>query len=417
MTIPGTTSHLHPLHRFWRLFPPRARRRAFTHLTALVAPRPGSPSSAAVPGLAVAGELSRASGLGELARLMLRGVELLGLPTWPIDVGPPVGRGDPELVAASLPPLPPSVPLAVHVNAPMLPLAMLRLGRRMLRNRRVIGCWAWELPTVPQDWRVALPFVHEIWVPSNFTAAAMEPLMPARVRVVRPPLAELPPLPARLVRADFGLPENCVIVLVVFNLASSFVRKNPLAAITAFRTAFADRRDRLLLLKAGNPRDFPEDFKLLQAAAAGLSNVRIETRELPPADRFALMMAADIVLSLHRSEGLGLVLAEAMLLRKPVVATGWSGNLDFMDVDSAALVPVRLVTPVDPRRVLESEGAVWADPDVGVAAQHLHRLADDASERAALGERAQAMAMARFGLGSLDAAMCGMRHPLDRPRQ
>ncbi len=417
MTDPATTSQLHLLHRVWRLFPPRARRRALAQLTALVAPRPGSPLSTTIPGLAVAGELSRASGLGELARLMLRGVELLDLPAWPMDVGPPVGRGVPEPLTSSGPPLPPAIPLAIHVNAPMLPLAMIRLGRRMLRNRRVIGCWAWELPTVPPDWRVGLPFVHEVWAPSNFTAAAIEPLMPGRVRVVRPPLAEVPPLPSSLGRPDFGLPENCVIVLVVFNLASSFVRKNPLAAIAAFRTAFADRRDRLLVLKVGNPHDFPEDFKLLQAAAAGLSNVRIETRELPPADHFAMMMAADIVLSLHRSEGLGLVLAEAMLLRKPVVATGWSGNLDFMDEDSSALVPMRLVTPVDPRRVLESEGAVWADPDVGVAAQHLHRLADDASERAALGERAHAMAMARFGLGTLDAAMHGMRQPLDRPRQ
>ena len=408
MTCPTSTFRLHPLHRLWQLFPPRARRSALTHLTALLAPRPSKSSSAVARGLVVAGDLSRASGLGELARLTLRGVEKLGLPAWPLNVGPPIGRRLPDLAAPTGSPPPPAVPLAVHVNSPMLPLALIRLGRNTLRGRRVVGCWAWELPTVPLDWRVGLPFVHEVWVPSNFTAGAIEPLLPGRVRVVRPPLAALPPLPARLGRADFGLPETCVIVLVAFNLASSFVRKNPLAAIAAFRTAFADRRDRLLLLKVGNPHDFPEDFKLLRAAAAGLPNVRIETRVLPPADHFALMAAADIVLSLHRSEGLGLVLAEAMLLHKPVVTTGWSGNLDFMDESSAALVPVRLVRPVDPRRVLEAEGAMWADADIGVAAQHLCRLADDAAARAALGERAYDMATARFGLDTLDSVIRGL---------
>jgi glycosyltransferase involved in cell wall biosynthesis len=290
----------------------------------------------------------------------------------------------------------------------------MRLGRDTLRGRRVIGCWAWELPILPPDWRAGLPFVHDVWVPSSFTASAIEPLLPGRVRVVRPPLAEFPPVPARLGRADFGLPEGCVITLVAFNLASSFVRKNPLAAISAFRTAFADRHDRLLLLKIGNPHHFPADFKLIQAAAAELDNVRIETRELPPADHFALMAAADIVLSLHRSEGLGLVLAEAMLLHRPVVATGWSGNLDFMDEQSAALVPVQLVAPVDPRRVLEAEGAMWAEPDTGVAAQHLRRLADDASARTALGERGYASAMSHFGLDTLAAALHAIGQPANR---
>jgi glycosyltransferase involved in cell wall biosynthesis len=339
------------------------------------------------------------------------------LPAWPLDVGSPVGNRLPALAASPRPPPPSGVPLAVHVNAPTLPLALIRLGRKMLRSRRIIGCWSWELPTVPPDWRISLPFVHEVWVPSRFTAAAIEPLLPGRVHIVRPPLAEVPPSPSRLARADFGLPEDCVIVLVAFNLASSFVRKNPLAAITAFRTAFADRRDRLLLLKVGNPHHFPEDFRLLQAAVAELPNIRLETRILPPADNYALMATSDIVLSLHRSEGLGLVLAEAMFLRKPVVCTGWSGNMDFMDNNSAALVPVRLVPPIDPRNVLEADGAVWAEPDIGIAVQHLRRLADSASDQAALGERAHAMAMARFGLDTLFEALRGIGQDVKQSSQ
>jgi glycosyltransferase involved in cell wall biosynthesis len=394
------------------------------YVTACLAPRPdrlaewsiGALASAdEVPkGLAVGGELSRASGLGEGARLMLGGVAQLGLPAWPVDLGTPDGLCAAEVPQAVSAPPPPGTPLVMHVNGPMLPLAMLQLGRAMLRHRRIIGYWAWELPVAPPAWYAGLKFVHEVWVPSTFTAAALEPLLPGRIRVVRPPLAALPLTPSRLDRAAFGLADDAVVVLVSFNLASSFVRKNPLAAIAAFRTAFGTRSDRMLLLKVGNPDHFPADFALLRAAVADVPNIRIETRLMPPDDRLALMNVADIVLTMHRSEGLGLVAAEAMMLGKPVVATGWSGNMDFMDHGSAALVPVRLVPPRDSRGVLEVAGAVWAEPDIAVAAAHLRRLADDPAARAALGESGRLMAHTRFGLETLADALRGIG--LSRPR-
>jgi glycosyltransferase involved in cell wall biosynthesis len=397
-----------PAHRLWRLLPPVRRRRALTYVTARLAPGPDRTPPPASRGLAVGGELSRASGLGEGARLMLRGAARLGLPTWPVDLGAPgINR------TAEIPPLtadppqapPPGVPLVLHINAPLIPLAMLRLGHNLRCGRQIIGYWAWELPVVPPDWYAGLKFVHQLWAPSSFTAAALAPLFPGAVRVVRPPLAVLPPTPLRLDRAAFGLPSNAVVILVAFNLASSFVRKNPLAAIAAFRAAFGTRADRFLLLKVGDPTHFPDDFATLRAAIAGAPNIRIETRVLPPDDRTALMNTADIVLTLHRSEGLGLVAAEAMLLGKPVIATGWSGNLDFMDDVSAALVPARLIPPRDPRGVLQVAGTVWADPDIGVATAHLRRLADDPTARTTLGARGRRMAQARFGLDTLADAL------------
>jgi glycosyltransferase involved in cell wall biosynthesis len=120
----------------------------------------------------------------------------------------------------------------------------------------------------------------------------------------------------------------------------------------------------------------------------------------------ALTAASDIVLSLHRSEGFGLVLAEAMLLGKPVIATGWSGNMTFMDAESAALVDYRLVPAQDPRQVYA--GASWAEPAQATAVAHLRRLADDAGERARLGASGQAMAMQRLDLGPLVAALRGI---------
>jgi glycosyltransferase involved in cell wall biosynthesis len=272
----------------------------------------------------------------------------------------------------------------------------------------VIGYWAWELPTVSPDWRPGCRFVHQVWTPSHFSAAALETLLPGRVRVVPHPLAAVPPLPASLDRAAFGLPEQAVVVLVSFNLASSFERKNPLGAIAAFRAAFGDRPDRLLLLKIGHPGHFPADFARLRAAVAGAANIRIDTAAMPPGDRHALTRAADIVLSLHRSEGFGLVPAEAMLLGRPVVATAWSGTLDFMDDSSAALVPCRLIPARDPRGVFQAPGAEWADPDIEAAAAQLRRLADDAEARRELGARGRAMALARLGTGPLQAALAAI---------
>jgi glycosyltransferase involved in cell wall biosynthesis len=362
----------------------------------MLAPTADQPAPPAGAGLALLGEFSRPSGLGMGARLMQAALHQAGIPCVALDVDRP-GR--------TLPP--PGMPLAIHVNPPMLPLALLRQPRRLLRGRRVVGIWLWELPLVPPAWHAGLRHIHEIWATSTFAAAAMQPLGP-KVRIVHYPLAMVPPRPAALGRADFGLPEDAVLVLVSFNLASSFVRKNPLAAIAAFRQAFADRPDRLLLLKVGHAHHFPEDFATLRAAVANAPNIRIETRDMPEAEVHALTACADIVLSLHRSEGFGLVPAEAMLLARPVVATGWSGNMDFMDADSSALVPYRLVPARDPRGVLEVPGAEWAEPDIDAAAAHLRHLADNPAARAALGARGQAHATAALGPESLLAALAGL---------
>ena len=385
------------MHRLWRLLPAGARRAALTKTAALLAPHPDQPAPAARLGIAVGGELDRASGLGEGARLLLQGLDGLGVPCWAVRPGG---------VAP-----PPGVPLLLHVNAPQMPLAMMRYGKDLLRGRRVIGYWAWELPVVPKAWRAGLPFVHEVWTPSRFTADALEPLSPGLVRVVPYPLAAHPPAPSHLSRADLGLPTDAVVTLVAFSLASSFERKNPLGAVAAHRAAFGTRADRLLLLRVGNPHHFPKDFARLQAAVADLPNVRMDTRTLSAADNFAVMTACDIVLSLHRSEGFGLVPAEAMLLGVPVVATDWSATQGFMDATCAAMVPVELVPARDPRGVFEAPGAVWAEPDVAAAAAHLVQLADNLGVRRTLGAAGQRAARQRLGTEPLAVAVRSLGLP------
>jgi len=401
---------LHPLHRLWRALPAQARRAAFLRGAAFVAPRPDLPPPSVHGGIVVGGEIGRASGLGEGARLMHAALEKLGVPAWQIACGVSV-PGERAAAIDAAPP-PEGAALVVHVNAPMIPAAFLGLPRGFLRGRRVIGYWAWELPVVPDAWSVGVPFVHEIWTPSRFSAAALERLAPGRVRVVPHPVAAAPPLPSAMKRADFGLRHDAVVVLVSFSLASSFARKNPLAAIAAFRAAFGDRADRLLVIKVVHADHAPADLELLRREAGGAANILFETRVLPMADSHALTRCADIVLSLHRSEGFGLVPAEAALLGRAVVATDFSGTTDFLDESCSIPIPYRLVPARDPRGVFEAPGAEWAEADVPAAAAALRALADDRDLRARLGAAARLQAERRLGAGPLAEAVRGLGFPV-----
>jgi glycosyltransferase involved in cell wall biosynthesis len=395
---------LNLFHRLWRILPARPRRSAFSRGTALLAPRPDRDPPPVHTGIAIVGELSRASGLGEGARLMIAGLEQLRVPCWPVDVSACFPGNSAGMRAVSPPAVPRGVPLVIHVNPPMLARALLHLPRALVRGRRIVGHWAWELPIADPSWRIGAGFVHEVWAPSRFTAEALQPLTQERVRVVPYPVTAVPSMISVPARAHFGLPDGAVVVLVSFNLASSFERKNPLGAIAAFRLAFGGRMDRLLVVKVINTGHFPEDFARL-LAAAGAPNIRLMTEHLSFEATQTLSASVDIVMSLHRSEGFGLVPAEAMLLGKPVIATGWSGNMDFMDDRCAALTGYRLVPASDPRGVFQVPGAVWAEPDVADAAAHLRRLADDPAARRELGERARAAATERLGTAGLADAL------------
>ena len=379
---------LSPLHRAWRRLPQQARRSALLRAATALAPRPDPAPPPVTGGVVLAGELARASGLGEGARQLQAGLAALGIPAW-----------------TSLADAPPGAALLLHVNAPQLPAALLRLGRAAIRGRRIVAFWNWELPIAPPDWRRAIPFVHEIWTPSRFTAAALEPLLPGRVRAVPYPLALRPPAPAPMDRAALGLPPDALVTLTVFGLASSFARKNPLAAIAAHQAAFGPDPRHLLILKLTDPTHFPADFASLEAATANHPNIRLDTRTLPRPELHALMAAADIVLSPHRSEGFGLVPAEAMFLARPILATDWSATAEFLDATVAAPIPYRLIPVHDPRGTYALPGAHWADPDIPAMAALLRSLAADPARRAQLGQAAHTRATAQFGPTPLAAAL------------
>ncbi|MGD9827256.1 MAG: glycosyltransferase family 4 protein [Hyphomicrobiaceae bacterium] len=375
----------HLLHRqIWQRLPRSARRDVFLRLTAFLAPRPRAALPARQP-LIVAGSLRSSSGLGQSARLCYAALAGAGFDVRVADLTTDAFQ-DTDLPVFEAPDgrrHEGSGTLILHINGPLVPLALLRLGRRFLAGKRIIGYWAWELPEVGPDWRRGVPFVHEIWVPSEFVAHAVQPVAQGvPVRVVPHPVALLcPPVAPRR-----ALESRPFTVLCVFNMASGFTRKNPVAAIEAFKAAFGDDASARLLLKATNLGVHPDGRRALEQAIAGAGNIHLSEDAVTSSAMVQLYDTADILVSLHRSEGFGLVMAEAMLRGLAVVATDWSGNRDFLTVERGCPVHYRLVKALDPQGVYDNPRMVWAEPDVSSAAAALRRLRDDATVRLALGE-------------------------------
>jgi glycosyltransferase involved in cell wall biosynthesis len=354
----------------------------------MVAPLPDRAPRGGFP-IAIAGLFSTMSGIGEGARLAYDALEAAGMAPAAFDISGAFGQAELEA-----PPRRPVVAgsggtLVVHHNAPFLPHALWAIGRARVRGRRVIGYWAWEFPRIPDSWLPSLRYLHEVWVPSELTREAVAAATELPVHVVPHPLPPVHATPNMRTRLD--LPAGALIVLTVFHMGSAFTRKNPLAGIAAFRRAFGDAPDRLLAIKLIDHGASPIARRELEQAIAGAPNIRLINVMLRPADMAGLIDASDIVLSLHRSEGFGLVPAEAMQLGKAVVATGWSGNMDFMNARNSAPVSYDLVPVQDPYDgAFIADGQLWAEANVEHAADWLRRLAAEPELRRRLGDNARA---------------------------
>lgn len=303
--------------------------------------------------------------------------------------------------------------LIVLLNPQTMVHALHALGSGILCERRVIGYWVWELSRAPDDWRrLCDPLVHEIWAPSQFAADALTATFERPVRVVPHPSALAPPPEPtqerrRRGRGIVGVSMESFVALTSFSTTSSIERKNPLAAIRAFDAAFAGDSNAHLIVRCINAERYPAAAKRLKrAVSTARSNVHLIGEGGGVEDLFDLYAACDVYISLHRSEGFGLNLAEAMLCGRPVIATGWSGNMDFMNEDCAALAPpLRLTSVRDPQQIYRQSDLVWAEPDEAAAAAHLRRLAAEPDARSQLGAAGAAYARARLSGGTAAEAL------------
>jgi glycosyltransferase involved in cell wall biosynthesis/SAM-dependent methyltransferase len=335
-------------------------------------------------GVNVAGYLNAELGVGEVARQAIGALDAVGVPVRPIGVHAPGSRHGHAFAAAGPGEHGYGVNL-VCVNADMLPAFAREVGPGFFRGRHTIGWWWWEIAAFPDSLHAAFAHVDEVWAGSRFVADAIAAASP--VPVVRMPMPVSFPQWPEPARAELGLPEGFV-VLFTWDYNSVARRKNPLGALEAFLRAFPDPGEgATLVLKCINAERWPNDFDALRVAAAAAPHVRIMDGYLEPGDKDRLLASCDCYLSLHRSEGFGIGMAEAMLLGKPVVATGYSGNLDFMTEANAYLVDHVLV-PVGPGAAPYAATEEWAEPDLDHAAAQLRRVFTDRDEAAARGARA-----------------------------
>jgi glycosyltransferase involved in cell wall biosynthesis len=246
-------------------------------------------------------------------------------------------------------------------------------------TRRMIGYWFWELEYLPLPMRQSIALVDEIWAGTKFVTDAFAAVAPVPVRHVPIPVAE--PQPSSRSRNDFAVLADAgqrPVFLAAFDHLSVTERKNPVGLIEAFRVAFTVDEGPLLVIKTMNAHHRWTSHQRVLAAADGRADIRVWDEALTRADQMALVAAADCMVSLHRSEGLGLHLAEAMWLGTPTIATRYSGNLDFMTDDNSLLIDADLVH-VEHGEGVYPPSAKWAAPDLAEAAAAMRRIVSDSS--------------------------------------
>ncbi|HJU25379.1 MAG TPA: glycosyltransferase family 4 protein [Rhodanobacteraceae bacterium] len=258
------------------------------------------------------------------------------------------------------------------INADQMPVARSVLGREAFAGRYNIGFWVWELEKFPNDWKGAFDLVDEVWVPTTFVRDAIA--ASTGKPVLRMPKAIEFQVPTGMDRPYFGLPADEFVFLFSYDFNGFASRKNPEAVIAAFRRAFADGAAGVrLLVKSTNGGRFRDRLDALQSSIA--DDPRIEVRDgfLSREEMFGLQNTIDCFVSLHRAEGFGLGMAECMYLGKPVIATSYSGNLDFMDRDNSLLVDCKMI-PLRDGDYPYWRGQHWADPDVTHAARLMRQV-------------------------------------------
>lgn len=352
-----------------------------------------------VDGVNLIGYLRTESGVGAAARSYFRALQALPIAIAPVDVSDLSGNRaeDHSLVVGEAEQLYPVNLVCTDID---LHFAMWsKLGAEFFSERYNVGIWAWELPRFPERWYDRFAYYDEIWVGTSFIANMLAPVAPIPVIRVPPVLATGERGSRERGRSRLGVSPDELVYLFVFDFHSRLQRKNPLAVIEAFRRAFAPSDRVRLVIKCVNPGFDEEGYARLRARADGYP-VAFYDDYWTTTEMRDLMAACDVYVSLHRSEGTGLTIADAMALGKPAIATDWSGNLDFMNVANSFLVQADLVEIREDVGQYRA-GETWAEPSIDHAAELMRFVYTHPGEAEARGRRAQREIEAHFSIAAV----------------
>ena len=343
-------------------------------------------------GINLAGFAQSVYGIGESSRAMWRAVQSCGFPSVLITVKSHVHSNADMTFSASTRDNP------YRVNLMTFSFDYSRrfyrdMGPAFFAGRRNIGLWYWEQEHFPSRWHSSFDYYDEIWVPSDFTRAAIAAVSPIPVHKITYPFS-LNENEAVADRSRFGLPEEAYVFLFTFDFFSTTHRKNPAGVISAFRQAFHPDEPALLMMKSINSEADRAGRELLGRQAADARVVFMDAH-ISAAEMNALYASADCYVSLHRSEGLGLGMAQAMSLGQPVIGTNYSGNLDFMDSDNSLLVDYTM-TELKENSGPYEKGTHWAEPNIEHAVRLMRFVYENRRDAEAIGARGAASVRARL---------------------
>jgi glycosyltransferase involved in cell wall biosynthesis len=384
-------------------------------LTMIDEPCSGStaPPSTAFDGQALSavvfGYMSSHLGVGESARLLMQALESAGIDARSIPVEDPWGSSLWTPINES-----PADPMTdvrfLCFNADQTPILSQHVNVLSVKSRYTIGLWHWEVEKFPDEFQPAFQFVDEVWAGSRFTQEAIAPHTSKPVTSM-PPAIVAPPTNAAVNRSSLGIPPGFMFFFA-FDHRSLLSRKNPIGLVQAFCKAFSPGEGPVLVIKAVNGSRFPANHRQLTRSAAGRPDIRIIDAELKTAEMAALMHGCDAYVSLHRSEGFGLTLAEAAACGKPVVSTAYSGPMDFLTDQNAYLVPYDLVTVGSGHSPYPRE-ARWAEPDLRAASNSMRAIWKNPKGANARGARAREDVLAHHSPDKRGESILRRLHEID----
>ena len=282
----------------------------------------------------------------------------------------------------------------LHIEPLDLIMAYMKEEPELWDYRYNIAFWLWELEEFPQDWMKSLDLVDEIWTPSEFTSSCIRKVTDKPVITI--PYCVTAPTEPQYNRAYFKLPEDRFLFLVMYDTNSTMDRKNPVGALKAFCQAFSPEDQSVgLVLKMNNPRK--EDLDVLKDQLKEYSNIYYITEVMDKVEVNSLIREADVFVSLHRAEGFGLVMAEAMLNGTPCIATDWSSNTEFMNSDVACMVDYTFTT-LEKSSPPYEKGARWADANIDTAAAYMKKLKENPEYYRRLAENGKAYIEEKLGM-------------------
>ena len=299
---------------------------------------------------------------------------------------------------------------------PPLYLAFEGLPPAITAGRFVIANWLWEQTELPDRYVYEAARIDEFWASSEFVRAIYAGSLPNPVTLIPHPIRRVGTTGAPRDRSRFGLPEDRFLFLTIAASSSSFMRKNPLGSLRAFRAAFPHGQTEAVLaikLLTGEFNPSPEEQRRHFAEDPAFDDdVILIIDSFDDAEMTDLVDCCDAFVSLHRAEGFGLGAAEAMGLGKPVIVTNWSGPTDFLTDDNSLPVPYEMVTIDEPGIQVYRPGLQWAEPDLRAAAQHMRALVDDPTLGPRLGRRAREDIERRYSIDAVGRVMAARLHEL-----